>query len=52
MAVEKRTGAELREGAASLTTQLGVSGNGGERDTLRTRLGEMAARADQAVAHR
>src|SRR5438034_1039522 len=48
LAVEKRTGAELREGAASLTTQLQAAI--AERDTLRTRLGEPAARADQETA--
>src|SRR5213082_3239306 len=48
LAVEKRTGAELREGAASLTTQLQAAM--AERDTLRTRLGELAARADQETA--
>src|SRR5438045_8930087 len=48
LAVEKRTGAELREGAASLTTQLQAAM--AERDTLRTRLGELAVRADQETA--
>src|SRR5438067_996484 len=48
LAVEKRTGAELRQGAASLTTQLQAAM--AERDTLRTRLGELAARADQETA--
>ena len=48
LAVEKRTGTELREGAASLTTQLQAAM--AERDTLATRLGELAARADQEAA--
>src|ERR1041384_4754147 len=48
LAVEKRSSAELREGAASLTTQLQAAM--AERDTLRTRLGEFAARADQETA--
>jgi chemotaxis protein MotB len=48
LAVEKRTGAELREGAASLTTQLQAAM--AERDTLRTRVTELAAKADQEAA--
>ena len=48
LAIEKRTGAELREGAASLTNQLQAALT--ERDTLRTRVGELAARADQEAA--
>ena len=48
LAVEKRSGAELRQGAAGLTTQLQAAV--AERDTLRTRLGELAARADQETA--
>jgi chemotaxis protein MotB len=48
LAVEKRTGAELREGAASLTTQLQAAL--AERDTLRTRVTELAAKADQEAA--
>ena len=49
LAVEKRTGAELREGAASLTTQLQAAM--AERDTLRTRLGadQETARANEAT---
>src|SRR5438045_8910993 len=48
LAVEKRTGAELREGAASLTTHLQAAM--AERDTLRTRLGALAARDHQETA--
>ena len=48
LAIEKRTGAELREGAASLTSQLQAAL--AERDTLRTRVGELAARAEQEAA--
>ena len=48
LAVEKRTGAELRQGAASLTTQLQAALS--ERDTLRTRVAELAARADRETA--
>src|SRR5205085_5699296 len=48
LAVEKRAGAELREGATSLTTQLQAAL--AERNALQTRLGELTARADQEAA--
>src|SRR3982074_3478916 len=48
LAVEKRTGAELRVGAGDLRAQLRAAVGDGEK--LRPRLGELAARADQETA--
>lgn len=48
LALEKRTGEELRAGTASLTNQLQSAITA--RDALTTRVGELAARADQEAA--
>jgi chemotaxis protein MotB len=48
LALEKRSSAELRSGTASLTAQLQAAI--AERDTLATRVAELAAKADQEVA--
>src|SRR5947207_16018596 len=48
LALERSAGAELRAGAASLSTQLAASV--AERDVLTKQLAELAARAQQGTA--